>query len=78
MLFVIMQKGYLVCKNLSQHGPVDLVAIKENETLLIDVKSVSIRKRDGYAVNRTPTALQKKLGVKILKVNTKTGECNYV
>ena len=74
----LWQKGYLVCKNLSQHGPVDLVAIKENETILIDVKSVSIRKRDGYAVNRTPTALQKKLGVKILKVNTKTGECNYV
>ena len=33
----LWQKGYLVCKNLSQHGPVDLVAIKENETILIDV-----------------------------------------
>ena len=29
----LWQKGYLVCKNLSQHGPVDLVAIKENETI---------------------------------------------
>ena len=38
----LWEQGYLVCKNMSQQGPVDLVAIKEHEVILIDVKSACI------------------------------------
>ncbi len=74
----LWDQGYLVCKNMSQQGPVDLVAIRENEVILIDVKSECIRKRDGLKINRSLTPIQKNLGVNILNVNTETGECSYV
>ena len=74
----LWEQGYLVCKNMSQQGPVDLVAIKEHEVILIDVKSACIRKRDGSKINRSLTPLQKNLGVNILNVDVETGECTYV
>ena len=74
----LLEQGYLVCKNVSQHGAVDLVAIKEYELILIDVKSECRRKRDGYKINRSLTPLQQTLGVNILNVNVETGECEYV
>ncbi len=74
----LWDQGYLVCKNMSQQGPVDLVAIKEDEVVLIDVKSTCIRKRDGSKINRSLKPIQKTIGVKILNVNVKTGECTYV
>jgi Holliday junction resolvase len=33
-----MDNGYEVCRNLSMHGSVDLVAIKGTEVILVDVK----------------------------------------
>ena len=74
----LWDQGYLVCRNMSQQGPVDLVAIKENDITLIDVKSECRRKRDGYKINRSLTPVQKILGVNILNVNVETGECTYV
>ena len=74
----LWDQGYIVCKNMSQQGPVDLVAIKEDEVILIDVKSECRRKRDGYKINRSLTPIQKSIGVKILNVNVETGECKYV
>ena len=74
----LWDQGYLVCKNMSQQGPVDLVAIKEDEIILIDVKSECRRKRDGYKINRSLTSIQKVINVKILNVNVETGECTYV
>ncbi len=74
----LWDQGYLVCKNMSQQGPVDLVAIKEDEVILIDVKSECRRKRDGYKINRSLTSIQKVINVKILNVNVETGECTYV
>ena len=71
-------QGYLVCRNMSQQGAVDLVAIREHEVILIDVKSVCVRKRDGYKINRSLTPIQNELGVNILNVNVETGECTYV
>ena len=38
----LWDQGYLVCRNMSQQGAVDLVAIKEHEVILIDVKSVCV------------------------------------
>ena len=74
----LWDQGYLVCRNMSQQGAVDLVAIKEYEVILIDVKSECRRKRDGYKINRSLTDVQKELGVNILNVNVDTGECTYV
>ena len=74
----LWDQGYLVCRNMSQQGPVDLVAIKEDDITLIDVKSECRRKRDGYKINTSLTPIQKSLGVNILNVNVETGECTYV
>ena len=74
----LWDQGYLVCRNMSQQGAVDLVAIKEHEVILIDVKSECRRKRDGYIINRSLTSIQKVINVKILNVNVETGECTYV
>ena len=74
----LWDQGYLVCRNMSQQGAVDLVAIKEYEVILIDVKSECRRKRDGSKINRSLTPLQKNLGVNILNVDVETGECTYV
>jgi predicted nucleic acid-binding Zn ribbon protein len=34
----LLDQGYEVFRNISFHGPVDLVAVKSGETLLLDVK----------------------------------------
>jgi len=69
--------GYLVCRNMSQHGPVDLVLIDEEdptEIILIDVKAISLRTKNGYKVNRTPTKKQKELDVQLVFVDLDTRE----
>ena len=71
-----LNKGYLVFPNLTAQGCIDMVIINQNnEIMKIDVKSVSIRERDGYPVNRCRTLLQKKLDVKLLYVDVNKREC---
>jgi hypothetical protein len=75
--FYLKQK-YHVFNNVSSHGPFDLVVVnKEGKTMLIDVKSVTRRTRDNSSIQRTPTPLQNKLGVKILYVDVDKKECRY-
>ena len=74
----LWDQGYLVCRNMSQQGAVDLVAIREHEVVLIDVKSVCVRKRDCYKINRSLTPIQQSRGVNILNLNVERGECTYV
>jgi hypothetical protein len=69
--------GYSVCKNMSQHGPVDLVLIDEEtpgDVTLVDVKAISLRTKNGYKVNRVPNKKQKDLGVKLIFVDLDTKE----
>jgi|TARA_R100001163_G_C4964354_1_gene126872 hypothetical protein len=69
--------GYSVHRNISQHGPVDLVIIDEDRTgdvILIDVKALSLRTKNGWKVNRTPTRKQKELDVKLVYVDLDTRE----
>jgi hypothetical protein len=69
--------GYSVHKNLSGHGPVDMVLIDEDGTgdvILIDVKAVSLRTKNGWKVNRTPTKKQQELDVQLIFVNLDTKE----
>ena len=69
--------GYSVCRNMSQHGPVDLVLIDEDgmgDVILIDVKAISLRTKNGYKVNRTPTKKQQELDVQLIFVDLDTRE----
>ena len=72
-----MSLGYSVHRNMSSHGPVDLVLIDEDgmgDVILIDVKALSLRSKNGYKVNRTPTKRQKELDVQLMFVNLETRE----
>ena len=70
-----IKKGYYVFNNISQHGPVDMVVLdKDGYTLLVDVKAISLRSKNGWKVNRVPSEEQEKLGVHIVYVNLDTRE----
>ena len=43
-------------------------------TLLIDVKAISLRSKNGWKVNRVPSEEQEKLGVHLVYVNLDTRE----
>ena len=71
-----LNKGYLVFPNLTAQGCIDMVVInKNNEIMKIDVKSVSIRERDGYPIMRARSLLQKNLDVKLFYVDIEKKEC---
>ena len=70
-----IKSGYYVFNNISQHGPVDMAIMnKEGHVMLIDVKALSLRTKNGWKVNRTPTKEQSKLGVELVFVNLDTGD----
>ena len=60
-----LKQGCVVCKNVEQHGPFDITVVWPTGKIeLLDIKTKSIRKRDGYPIHRSLTKIQKKLGVK--------------
>ena len=66
------KQGFYVAKSLDPQCPFDLVITNDKgESCLIDVKSKSVRKTDTYqnkagdVINRSPTKLQKSMGVEI-------------
>ena len=72
-----MNLGYSVHRNMSGHGPVDLVLIDEDgmgDVILIDVKALSLRTKNGWKVCRTPTKKQQELDVQLIFVNLDTRE----
>ena len=70
-----IKKGFYVFKNISQHGPADMVVLdKDGYTILVDVKAVSLRAKNGWKVNRVPSEEQKRLGVHLIYVNLDTRE----
>tara|TARA_R100000322_G_scaffold97331_1_gene61294 strand:+ start:2094 stop:2450 length:357 start_codon:yes stop_codon:yes gene_type:complete len=70
-----IRKGFYVFKNISQHGPVDMVVLdKQGYTMLVDVKAISLRTKNGWKVNRSPTKEQNLLGVHLCFVNLDTRE----
>ena len=62
-------------KNCGGSGYIDLVAIKDKEIKLIDVKSTR-RKRASYSRGRTDK--QKEDGVVIVTFNVNSRECEFV
>jgi len=70
-----IKKGYYVFNNISQHGPVDMVVLdNDGYSLLIDVKAISLRSKNGWKVNRVPSEEQERLGVHLVYVNLDTRE----
>ena len=72
-----MGLGYSVHRNMSGHGPVDMVLIDEDgmgDVILVDVKALSLRTKNGWKVNRTPTKKQQELDVQLIFVNLDTRE----
>lgn len=55
----LLEQGYEVFRNVSQHGPIDIVAVKDGETIFIDVKA-------SHATKFTATPEQLQLKVKFL------------
>ena len=82
----LWDNGYEVFKNTGCSGPVDLIAMKDGETTLVDVKSMSInytkRKENKieivYTNKRVRTEAQKKLGVKFLAFHPKTRKLKWI
>ncbi len=69
-----IKNGYYVFNNISQHGPVDMAIMnKEGHVMLIDVKALSLRTKNGWKVNRIPTKEQAKLDVQLIFVDLETG-----
>ena len=67
--------NYYFFKNIDNSSPVDLVAIKDKEVLLIDVKSTTMKR--GYECKgRSLNARQKDLGVRLLYVY-ENGDCKF-
>ena len=65
----LLQEGYEVFRNVSPHGPYDIIAIKGDEILRLDVKSTpNVPRRSRI------TEKMKALGVVILHVDP-TGKC---
>ena len=72
-----MSLGYSVHRNMSGHGPVDMVLIDEDgmgDVILVDVKALSLRTKNGWKVSRTLTKKQQELDVQLIFVNLDTRE----
>ena len=60
-----LKQGCVVCKNVEAQGPFDIsVTFPNGKVELLDVKTNSLRKRDGLPIHRSLSATQKGLGVK--------------
>ena len=67
----LLDKGYMVFRNTTCTGPVDILAITPaGETILIDVKTV--RSNTDYNIASVRSPLQKKLGVQLLDFDVAT------
>ena len=70
-----IKKGYYVFNNISQHGPADMCVLDhDGYIMLVDVKAISLRSKNGWKVNRAPSKEQDRLGIEIVYVNLDTRE----
>jgi len=59
----LLDKGYEVFRNVSQHGAIDLIAVRNSETLLLDVRT-AVTNQPQWQPKASPE--QTELGVKFL------------
>ena len=70
-----IKKGFYVFNNISQHGPADMCVLDHDGfIMLVDVKAISLRSKNGWKVNRAPSKEQNRLGIEIVYVNLDTRE----
>lgn len=69
----LMKENYLVAKAIDPQSLFDIVAVhKETGKIrLLDVKTKSFRKKNGWEICRSPSAQQKKLGIEIYIIDLK-------
>ena len=66
---MLMRHGYWVAKSCHNQSPFDMVAVHPNGSVhVIDIKTKSFRK-DRSKISRSPSAKQKKLGIKIMTID---------
>ena len=70
-----IKKGFYVFNNISQHGQADMCVLDhDGYIMLVDVKAISLRSKNGWKVNRAPSKEQDRLGIEIVYVNLDTRE----
>ena len=68
--YKFLKRGYYVSRPLDPSCPFDLVITdKKGVNYLIDVKSISYRKKDKSIINRCLTTLQKQLKIRLYFTN---------
>lgn len=74
----LWDQGYEVFLNPGSSGVIDMIAFKDREITLIDVKTEKLDKRTGRRNAPRRSEEQAKLGVVILGFNPKTRKCRFV
>ena len=75
----LWDNGYEVFINPGANGPIDLIAYKNGDCTLIDVKSLCQDKRDfSWSNAGTRTARQKEMGVVLLGFHPKTRKLRWI
>ena len=75
----LWDNGYEVFLNHGSSGPIDLIAYKDGECILVDVKTMQKdRKYDVYTNSCVRSSLQKELGVVFLGFNPKTRKLRWI
>ena len=75
----LWDSGYEVFSNAGGSGPIDMVAFKDGETTLIDVKTLHKDRRDNHlSVTSTRTQEQKNLGVVFLGFAPETRKLKWI
>ena len=75
----LWDNGYEVFLNPGSSGPIDLIAYKNGECILVDVKTLKKDPRSGgYNSNSFRTILQQEMGVVLLGFNPKTRKLRWI
>ncbi len=75
----LWDNGYEVFKNSGRTGMIDLIAIKDGEITLIDVKTSKVVYNKYYTSHSSQrTKEQKKAGVVILSFDPETRKCRFI
>ena len=74
----LWDNGYEVFKNSGSTGMIDLIAVRDGEITLIDVKTDKVNKTYYKSYSSQRTEEQKKAGVVILSFDAETRKCRFV
>ena len=68
-MMILIRHGFWVAQSCHVQSPFDMIAVHPNGSIhLLDIKTKSFRK-DRSKINRSPSAKQKKLNIKIMTID---------